>query len=202
MRQDHGWTQAHLAEAAGIGERTVQRAEGETPAKEETLQAIAGAFDVSLSALKTAPEHAIRLQSLAQLVNTSPKRVTLEPINQGSDFLRYLRAFGVHVEPDSALDTRQQEAAIRLEVLLGDCVDVWNDGSAASRIEALRRLRTAVDDLKALDLAIAAGFYQVVLRVPNKVPLFATHSYIVVSRATAPKRLLRVARTGARPQLL
>jgi transcriptional regulator with XRE-family HTH domain len=52
LRAYRAWTQEHLAEAAGITVRTVQRAEGRQGMTAETLTAIAGAFDVSIEELR------------------------------------------------------------------------------------------------------------------------------------------------------
>ncbi|MCC7253911.1 helix-turn-helix transcriptional regulator [Hyphomicrobium sp.] len=50
------WTQAQLAEAAGVSERTVQRAEDGESVSAETLSALAGALNVSLDDLRNAPK--------------------------------------------------------------------------------------------------------------------------------------------------
>lgn len=51
-REDRAWTQEQLAEAAALAPRTVQRAERGEGLSSETLQAIAGALDVSLDLLQ------------------------------------------------------------------------------------------------------------------------------------------------------
>jgi transcriptional regulator with XRE-family HTH domain len=54
MRDAKAWSQAHLAEAAGLSLRTVQRVEAEGTASAETRLAIAGALGVSVEALNAA----------------------------------------------------------------------------------------------------------------------------------------------------
>ena len=49
FRQVLGWTQEHLAEAAGLSSRTVQRAENGEEMSGETLQALAAVFDLSVA---------------------------------------------------------------------------------------------------------------------------------------------------------
>ena len=51
-RREREWTQEQLAEAAEIDARTVQRAERDQTRNAETLQAIAGAFNVDLETLR------------------------------------------------------------------------------------------------------------------------------------------------------
>ena len=53
-RERAAWTQEHLADAASIEVRTVQRAEKGKHISAETLQAIAGAFDMSVDGLRYA----------------------------------------------------------------------------------------------------------------------------------------------------
>lgn len=50
LRDRKAWTQEHLAKAAGVSLRTIQRAE-EGAMSAETLNALAGAFDVSVEEL-------------------------------------------------------------------------------------------------------------------------------------------------------
>jgi transcriptional regulator with XRE-family HTH domain len=52
LRREREWTQEQLAAAAGFDARTVQRVERDQTRNAETLQAIAGAFDVDLESLR------------------------------------------------------------------------------------------------------------------------------------------------------
>jgi transcriptional regulator with XRE-family HTH domain len=53
MREARAWTQEQLAAAADVETRTVQRVEKDLTKGPETLQAIAGAFDVDLQSLRS-----------------------------------------------------------------------------------------------------------------------------------------------------
>jgi transcriptional regulator with XRE-family HTH domain len=53
LRRAKAWTQEQLAEAAGLDVRTIQRIEKDQTKSPETLQAIAGAFDVGVEDLRT-----------------------------------------------------------------------------------------------------------------------------------------------------
>lgn len=50
-REERCWSQEHLADAAGIGLRTVQRIENGDKASRESVMALAAAFDVDVIAL-------------------------------------------------------------------------------------------------------------------------------------------------------
>jgi transcriptional regulator with XRE-family HTH domain len=52
LRREREWTQEQLAEVTGFDARTVQRVERDQTRNAETLQAIAGAFDVDLATLR------------------------------------------------------------------------------------------------------------------------------------------------------
>jgi transcriptional regulator with XRE-family HTH domain len=53
LRIERGWSQEELAEIAGLSTRTVQRVEKDQTQDGQTLRAIAAAFNVSISDLKT-----------------------------------------------------------------------------------------------------------------------------------------------------
>ena len=53
-RQARAWSQAHLAEAAGVNLRTVQRVERGTPCSGETIQSLAGALSLDSGVLAAA----------------------------------------------------------------------------------------------------------------------------------------------------
>lgn len=52
-RKEKAWTQEQLAVAAGLDVRTIQRVEKDQAKSPETIQAIAGAFDVNVNGLRT-----------------------------------------------------------------------------------------------------------------------------------------------------
>jgi len=55
LREQRGWTQAHLSEASGVGERTIQRVETRHRYSGETAMALAAALGVEVRTL-TAPD--------------------------------------------------------------------------------------------------------------------------------------------------
>ncbi len=91
-REERAWTQEHLAEAAAIQVRTVQRVEKNLTQNPETLQAIAGAFDVDLSRLRTTwliPESKL-LRTF--LVTTYEEFLAVEEAHRHSAFARMIVA--------------------------------------------------------------------------------------------------------------
>lgn len=55
-REDRSWSQEHLAEAADISLRTIQRVENGKGASRETIMALAAAFNVDVMALTIDPQ--------------------------------------------------------------------------------------------------------------------------------------------------
>jgi transcriptional regulator with XRE-family HTH domain len=53
LRRQKAWTQEQLAKAAGLDVRTIQRVEKDQTKSPETVQALAGAFDVDIEDLRT-----------------------------------------------------------------------------------------------------------------------------------------------------
>ncbi len=70
-REERHWSQEHLAELAGIGLRTLQRIETGQQASDETLKALASAFQVDVMALSVDPDH-----EAARIVRARHARVT------------------------------------------------------------------------------------------------------------------------------
>ncbi|WP_371398006.1 helix-turn-helix domain-containing protein [Fretibacter rubidus] len=64
LREDRSWSQEHLAEAAGVSLRTVQRIETGDNASRDTLMALAAAFNVEVIALTIDPR--IQAAKIAQ----------------------------------------------------------------------------------------------------------------------------------------
>lgn len=81
-RLERGWSQEHLAELAGIGVRTVQRIETGEPASQDTVAALAAAFDVDILAL-------------TRDVGEEAERLAMKKARQAQDALRL--SFGIHL---------------------------------------------------------------------------------------------------------
>lgn len=71
LREARSWSQSHLAYAAGLNIRTVQRIEAGEPASSETLLSLAAALNVDIGELDGDPHSRQEARGL------SPKRATL-----------------------------------------------------------------------------------------------------------------------------
>src|SRR5438477_4609324 len=122
-REQRSWTQAHLAEAAALSERTVQRAEEGKPIAAESLQAIAGAFDVSVEDLRKPPH-----QAEIEKIKTRYRVIRLQRIERGADLGRLLGGTHALNFDSPGVDTEAgEDAAAELEQELKNWTDAWSD---------------------------------------------------------------------------
>jgi len=88
LRERKGWTQEHLAAVTGLEPRTIQRVEKDQTMNAETLLAIAGAFDVGLSAIRSTRLIAEFSLLRAELVTTHEQFVTGEESHRSEAFTK------------------------------------------------------------------------------------------------------------------
>jgi len=123
FREQRSWTQAHLAEAAALSERTVQRAEEGKPIGAESLQAIAGALDVSLDDLRRPPG-----QAEMEKIKSRYSVVRLQRIERGADVGRVFGgAHAMNFDCPGVDSEAGEDAAAELEQELKDLMDLWSD---------------------------------------------------------------------------
>lgn len=72
QRESRSWTQEHLANAAGVSLRTIQRMESDGSASAESRLSIAAALGVPVESLHMAPEADVRLPK------SEPSNITIE----------------------------------------------------------------------------------------------------------------------------
>lgn len=107
FRERLAWTQAQLAEASALSERTIQRAEDGEAVSAETLSALAGALNVSLDDLRNPPAAAQELASKYQVIK-------LARIERASDLRRFILADAAQFGYDG-LNDEQEDAIAEFE---------------------------------------------------------------------------------------
>jgi transcriptional regulator with XRE-family HTH domain len=181
-RERRSWSQRHLADAANVNERTVQRAEDGTGLSAETLQAIAGAFDVSVDDLRRNVD--------AEQVKAALERyqvVRLDVVEHASRFQRLLSsASGLHFECVGT-DDAVHDVAAELHQRLRDCCDLWSDLSELQKRDEAKSLFEYVETLAGQGHVIAAGLDAMRLRSEGaREPFDITALYVVVSPRDKP----------------
>jgi transcriptional regulator with XRE-family HTH domain len=127
VRQARGWTQEHLAEVTGLEVRTIQRAEKDETKGQETLLAIAGAFDVNLADLQTVrlmPEHRFLR---AELVTSYRQFLSVETAHKSELFSKVILT-----QLDEKSDTEElwDQVFTDWDVISPEDFDLWQAYSA------------------------------------------------------------------------
>jgi transcriptional regulator with XRE-family HTH domain len=168
IRDIKHWTQQHLADAAGILLRTVQRVERGEGASLETLGALANAFDVSIDVLQTDMEavvEQVRLQDeelrrTHDLVEVAPVTCSAHLDNiGGSD------AYLMHCACE---DDAVRDAFAALEDNLKDMGDIWNDVDPLHHRDWVKGAYTQVEELNRLGVVISVGKAKRTVRAGNR----------------------------------
>jgi transcriptional regulator with XRE-family HTH domain len=135
-REARSWTQEHLAQAARVDVRTIQRAEAGNGLGSESLLAVAGAFGVDVEILKRDPG-AEELEKLARRFDL----LRLERIDQGAQLGRLLRAM-ISFEVTVDLDSERADAVAIFYEELTDWNDIWGDLGPVQRRDGEKSLET------------------------------------------------------------
>jgi transcriptional regulator with XRE-family HTH domain len=142
LRRARGWTQEHLAEATQLEVRTIQRAEKDKTKGPETLQAIAGAFDVELADMQTVrliPEHRFLR---AELVTSYRQFLSVETAHRSEMFSKVVLT---QLDDKSDIEELWEQVFCDWDVISPEDSDLWQaivpalkSRSPRSSIEASR----------------------------------------------------------------
>jgi transcriptional regulator with XRE-family HTH domain len=190
-RERLAWTQRQLADAAKITERTVQRAEDGSVMSAESLQAIAGALNVSIDDLR----RDLDAEKLKAFV-AKYKTVRLEVIEHASQLQRLIvqtdaSFFDCTVEEDDL-----QDDAAEFHQELRDWIDIWKDIPELGRRDGAKSLFNHVTKFSERDLVVTAGIDRLRLRSKAGGDAFTmTTLYVLISKKDAPKLFAMVDKT-------
>lgn len=85
-REERHWSQEHLADLAGLGLRTIQRIENGEAASQDSLRALAAAYNVDVMALAVDPD----AESVERELKKNAKAVAALRLSFGINFAGYL----------------------------------------------------------------------------------------------------------------
>jgi transcriptional regulator with XRE-family HTH domain len=181
------WTQEQLAEAATVSLRTVQRAEEGQVLSAESLQALAGALDVSLETLRTNHDEAA-LEAALEQTKSRYKFIQLQRIERGTVFRDLLPADAYQVDRSHVKDDAAEDVIATLEQHLSDLGDMWSDMEPIQRHQALKDVHEEIENLKSLGFVVTAGIDEMRLRIPNSEGTFSMNVLrVVVAPESEPK---------------
>jgi transcriptional regulator with XRE-family HTH domain len=134
LRQQMQWSQAVLAQAAGISEKTVSRAERGEKVETETWLALAHALGIKVDELTPKPEDASSIEIIT--------------IADGHAFFCVFSSCDGHIV--QAEDTTDEASARVIRELLGwleTATLIWDEMSPGSRYDAERDVTDLIDEL-------------------------------------------------------
>lgn len=157
FRQILGWTQEHLAEAAGLSARTIQRAESEGDLGAETLLALAAVFDISVADIqRTWPTDEEMRQATLEAAKKY-KLVPLTRVERASDLRSFMGMHAWQVDHVDGLSEEQEDEVAVLSELLRDYGDLWSDIGPTGQRDALKTIYESIERLQASGLCVGIG---------------------------------------------
>lgn len=198
LREQRSWTQEHLAAAAKVSPRTVQRIEDGSPASADTLLGLAAALDVTIDDLRRTPEENARLEAAAaeelKHIQERYEIVPLDRIERASRLTPSLGGSDALVMEHVDLNNDDEEDAVaEFEGCVRECLDFWGDMPECHR-GTEKDLQRMIETLGVLGLVVAAGTSTRRLRaMSGKGEAVTFHVlYIVISRAAQPKLFVAI----------
>ncbi len=193
LRERRSWTQEHLAAAAKISPRTVQRIEDGSPASAETLLALAAALDVTIEDLRRTPEEHARLEAAAaeelKKLGERYEIVRLDRVERASRLTpRFGAANALLCEHVDLRNDDEEDAVGEFEECVRECLDFWADIPEGHR-STEKDLQRMVERLGQLGFIVAAGTSTRRLRFMDGKgePVTFHVLYVMTSRADEPK---------------
>ena len=188
IREQRPWTQEQLAGAANVDVRTVQRAEKGEPISAESLQAIAGALDVSIELLRVDPEE---LHQQVQEFQKKFKFLNLARVERAFDLRDAMHAGAMQLDCVQMLNDEQQLLVAQFEQMIKDWKMIWDDLEPVQRHDAFLDIQRNIDELRACGLVLAAGCETLTLKsgsIPE--PFDMEVLYVVISTEVEPKLIV------------
>lgn len=192
-----GWTQEHLAEAAGLSARTVQRAERDGILSADTMQALAAVFDMSIEDLRRPWPTEAEVQAALEEVAKKFKVIRLRQLERASDLQTVMGADAWQVDRVSGLSEAQEDEIAVLEELLQDYGDLWSGLGPTERRDAAKTIFESIDRLRADGLCVAAGLDEMRVTGPNfDAPVSFQVLRALISQASNPLLVVHREKNG------
>jgi transcriptional regulator with XRE-family HTH domain len=187
-RNDHGWSQATLAEIAGVTDRTIQRVENGEPSSPHTRRAIARAFECDDLEVFNKPVRLPNIEKLKAFWDELDRTTIIVPITRIQD-ARTLRtmseaARGFAVDELGELSTEAREAFAWIVDELQEYNDVGNSYTMSERLEFDRDIGTRLKTIADAGAAFGAGLkHESVIKsdAPNCEPMNLTNIHFVLA---------------------
>jgi transcriptional regulator with XRE-family HTH domain len=163
LREERQWTQAELSVAAGVDERTIQRAEAGQPLRVESLKSIAAAFNTTIERLSTS-----KSEALVEEIRKEYRLIQLRPVTTAADLNRFWPTDAYQFHREGSLSTEQADEVAALEQEIKDCGDLWRGLEPLERRDLERGLDVQLAALFELGVSVSAGTAKVRLTVGGR----------------------------------
>ena len=188
-RSEHKWSQATLAEIAGVDERTIQRVENGEPSSFDTRRAIARAFQCDDLDVFNKPMRLPNIEKLKAHWAELDKTTVIIPITRIRD-ARTLRTMSEGVlsfaaEELGELSTEARKTFASIVDYLHDYNDVRDHYSMSARLDVDRDIDALLKTIANAGAAVGAGLQHARVRftsdAPNCEPMNWTNIYFVLA---------------------
>jgi transcriptional regulator with XRE-family HTH domain len=163
-------TTGQLAYKSGVAERTLQRAEGGEPIREENLQCICQCLGYAVEVVRidfeNPPEHVKEVLAQGAALQPLKAQRILTPleVNGLSGMLSILHM-------DERLSPEAQDLAVEIQQAIKDMIDIFMEGEPADRWQEAKRIAGLLDDLDQAGAALLAGKETVHLKPTRHAPI-------------------------------
>jgi transcriptional regulator with XRE-family HTH domain len=182
LRESRGWSQQQLAEIAGVSPRTIQRVEAGRGASQETLRAVASAFDTEVS----------ELLETAKPPPPVPKVTLLPRITSGEDLCNVVG--GAHMyqqDYDAPSDQAEVDLIGAFLQEAHDIGEIWDDAEPMHRVQWAHGIGESLRAIETAGFRVFGGRVVRRFRFGNADPIPMSVATLLVVRADSPKILHR-----------
>lgn len=182
LRESRGWSQQQLAEIAGVSPRTIQRVEAGRGASQETLRAIASAFNAEVCELLETPKSPPPL----------PKVTLLSRITSGEALCNVVG--GAHMyqqDYDAPSDLAEVDLIGAFLQEAHDIGEIWDDVEPMHRVQSAHSIGDSLRTIEAAGFRVFGGRVVQHFRFGNADRIPMSVATLLVVRADNPKILQR-----------
>jgi len=175
LRTKRAWSQDHLATIAGVNVRTVQRVEGGDPASQDTLKALANAFDTDVTNL-VQPRLA---------APTAPESILLIRVRTGRDLFKIAGGAEGFGFDHGELDDEAVELVATFLQDLKDWAEMWNHLEPSERMWVRHEFTSRIQQMEGAGLYVFAMLQSYPYKIAGRTMQLDTATVYVV-KSTDP----------------
>lgn len=165
FREARAWTQEHLAAAASVDVRTIQRMEFGARVGKETMLAVAGALAIDVAQLRQDE------RKMAADLEAFHKRYALIPLTvvaRATELTQHLPYDFVQLDNHPLKDNVEEDARAAFHQAFDDAAIIWSELTALDRRVCENEIQDALDELERTGLVASVGTYALRLKNVDK----------------------------------